>query len=587
MMPMAHDMRLLIGSHTGVASAPSIEASSPATGSSARRTYKRKRNGEKTQAELLKGDLTDDEAEPNAKREKSDDERESNSAGVDTRALKNVRPRDLPADHIDHSQYSRLFSNHPHLTHVWSRLPPPRAPRKISQPPDLRIKLLPFQQEGVHWMVTQELTQFHGGILADEMGMGKTLQTIALMLINRDKPTLVVCPTVALLQWKAEIEAATSALSVFVYYGDARKKLSAEPGTAPPAKLAQYDVVLTTYAVLESSFRRERQGFRQGGVLHHEPSQLHKVRWFRMVLDEAHNLKDRWSNTSRAAFEVDAGRVWSLTGTPLHNRVGELYSLIRLTRSDPFCMYFCHSCDCSSLHWEFTSSKYCNQCGCKRLYHFSYWNMHILKPIQDSPIRSVESRVGFKKLDKLLDNVMLRRTKVERSDDLGLPPRIVVTRRDKFSPEEEDLYVSLFSNYQREFEAYTRHGTVLNNYANLFELITRMRLAANHPDLLQLKVDSKDRVGTDTADTLVCALCNEEAEDAIVAKCKHVFCRIDAQQYVGTAQDATTLKCPACFALFDIDLTQPEMVRLQRARGGGGAGTTLMETMMSTPKTTE
>ncbi|KAJ1730402.1 DNA repair protein rad16 [Coemansia biformis] len=593
LMPMASDMKLMIGCSAALSSALGDTGadSSPSGVNHTKRTFKRKKDGTKTKTELLEGDLTDEEEEEE-KQQPAKKSKKGKGRKAD-KPPKELRPHELPEDHIDYSRYKRLFTCHPLLTKAWSSLPPPREPRKITQPPELRIKLLPFQQEGVHWMATQEKTEFSGGILADEMGMGKTLQTIGLMLVNRGKPTLVVCPTVALLQWKAEIEAATDALSVFVYYGDARKKLGGgeEGGDKGPSELANYDVVLTTYAVLESGFRRETQGFRLKGVLHHEDSLLHKIDWFRMVLDEAHNLKDRWSNTSRAAFDVSASRIWSLTGTPLHNRVGELFSLIRLTRSYPFCLYFCHSCACSSLYWEFAQSKYCSECGCKRLYHFSYWNMHILKPIQENPIRSTASRVGFKKLDKLLDNIMLRRTKVERAEDLGLPPRIVVTRRDKFSPEEEDLYVSLFSNYQREFETYTRHGTVLNNYANLFELITRMRLAANHPDLLRLKVDMKDRVGTDSADTLVCAICNEEAEDAIVAKCKHVFCRIDAQQYVGAADDAAAMRCPACFALFDIDLTQPEFVQLRGSRsgggGGGGGGATLMETMMSTPSTSE
>ncbi|KAJ2779664.1 DNA repair protein rad16 [Coemansia javaensis] len=604
MMPVASDMRLVLGSCAGPG--PSAGRSSgsnlitaAAAQTPARRRFKRKSDGTKTRTELIEGDLTDD-----------DDDSTSTSGAVGTKQRPGVRPHALPMDHIDYSKYTRLFSHHPHLAHVWSQLPEPRAPQRIAQPDALRIKLLPFQQEGVHWMATQEQTQFNGGILADEMGMGKTLQTIALMLVNRGKPTLVVCPTVALLQWRAEIEAATDALSVYVYYGNARKGAAkaeaekaekaaeaAEAAEAPAprdmaAVLQDYDVVLTTYAVMESEFRRERTGFRQKGVLRHEPSVLHRVPWFRLVLDEAHHLKDRWCSTARAAFEISAQRVWSLTGTPLHNRVGELFSLIRLTRSDPFTMYFCHACACRSLHWEFSYSRYCDACGCKRTLHFSYWNMHILKPIQEMPVQSTASRVGFKKLDRLLDNVMLRRTKVERAQDLGLPPRIVVTRRDKFSPEEEDLYVSLFTNYQREFETYTRHGTVLNNYANLFELITRMRLAANHPDLLRLKIDARDRVGAAAEDTLVCAICAEEAEDPIMAKCRHVFCRADAQQFVGAADAAEALRCPACFALFDIDLTQPEMAR-PKAPGSSTSGSaaaaaaTLMETMTSTPSTTE
>lgn len=78
--------------------------------------------------------------------------------------------------------------------------------------------------------------------------------------------------------------------------------------------------------------------------------------------------------------------------------------------------------------------------------------------------------VAFKKLRILLDRVMLRRTKIERADDLGLPPRTVIVRRDYFSPEEKELYLSLFSDAKRQFNTYVDHGTVLNNYSNIFSL---------------------------------------------------------------------------------------------------------------------
>ncbi|KAI8319070.1 hypothetical protein GQ54DRAFT_265935 [Martensiomyces pterosporus] len=515
---------------------------------------------------------------------------EGDVPGYDYENSAETDPRSLPVDDIDYSKYSSLFVNHPHLRHAWSSLKSPPVPQMIDQPPELRMKLLPFQREGVWWMARQEGTFFHGGILADEMGMGKTLQTIALMLVNRGKPTLVICPTVALLQWKSEIEAATDALSVFLFYGNERKKIVDEHGCVDNSEFDKYDVVLTTYAVLESSFRRERYGYRNKGQLLREKSVLHSIDWYRIVLDEAHNIKDRSSNSARAAFELESKRTWSLTGTPLHNRVGELYSLIRLSKSDPFSMYFCHMCDCKSLHWMFRDYKFCTACKHKYTTHFCYWNMHILRPIQNNPVASLESKMGFKKLGKLLDNIMLRRTKVERAEDMGLPPRIVVTRRDKFNPEEEDFYVSLFSDYQREFDTYAQHGTVLNNYANIFELITRMRLAANHPDLLRLKVDSRNKTGSDSKDILVCGICNEEAEEPIISKCKHVFCRADAQMYVSSADDSTALRCPLCYALFDIDLTQPEMNRpdgFGSGAAGENGGSSIMDTMMSTPKTTD
>ncbi|KAJ1960834.1 DNA repair protein rad16 [Dipsacomyces acuminosporus] len=531
-------------------------------------------------------------AKKNAKPKKRTlrDTLEGDIPGYDYENSTEIDPRDLPTNDVDYSKFSLLFSSHPHLRLAWGSLPPPPAPQKIGQPADLKIRLLPFQQEGVWWMARQEGTPFRGGILADEMGMGKTLQTISLMLVNRGKPTLVICPTVALLQWKSEIQAATNALSVLVFYGNERKKLVDAKGHLKESELDKYDVILTTYSVLESSFRRERYGFRVKGELHKEKSLLHTIDWFRIVLDEAHNIKDRSTNSARAAFELKCKHGWSLTGTPLHNRVGELYSLIRLTKSDPFSMYFCHSCECKSLHWLFKDYKSCTSCGHSYTTHFCYWNMHVMNPIQNMPVKSLQSQVAFKKLDKLLDNVMLRRTKVERAEDMGLPPRIVVTRRDKFNPEEEDFYVSLFSDYQREFDTYAQHGTVLNNYANIFELITRMRLAANHPDLLRLKVDAHSKTGNNAGDNLVCAICNEEAEDPIISKCKHVFCRADAQMYVSSADDTTALRCPSCYALFDIDLTQPEM-RHPGEAGNSGSGdngaSSMMETMLSTPKTTE
>ena len=95
-------------------------------------------------------------------------------------------------------------------------------------------------------------------------------------------------------------------------------------------------------------------------------------------LDEAHNIKERSTNTAKAAFELKANYRWCLSGTPLQNRVGELYSLVRFLGGDPFSYYFCKTiftpnfittkllaclgklCDCKSLHWTFTDKKSCD-----------------------------------------------------------------------------------------------------------------------------------------------------------------------------------------------------------------------------------
>jgi DNA repair protein RAD16 len=115
--------------------------------------------------------------------------------------------------------------------------------------------------------------------------------------------------------------------------------------------------------------------------------------------------------------------------------------------------------------------------------HLCYWNNEILTPIQKYAM-SGAGEIAFKKLKILLDRMMLRwvccglqrdiacesytsgfcrRTKIERADDLGLPPRTIVVRRDYFSPEEKELYLGLFSQTQRQFSTYVSTGTVLNS----------------------------------------------------------------------------------------------------------------------------
>jgi SNF2 family DNA or RNA helicase len=136
-----------------------------------------------------------------------------------------------------------LCEHHPELTCIWDELEtaPLIQPVAVPQPKGLSLQLLPFQLEGLDWLLKNEKqTRFAGGILADEMGMGKTIQTIALLLAEpRGKPNLVVAPTVALMQWKSEIEQHTNnGLSVCLFYGANR--------TITAKEMKEYDVVLTT-----------------------------------------------------------------------------------------------------------------------------------------------------------------------------------------------------------------------------------------------------------------------------------------------------------------------------------------------------
>ncbi|KAF7354866.1 ATP-dependent helicase rhp16 [Mycena sanguinolenta] len=432
---------------------------------------------------------------------------------------------------------SPLHKHHPELRDVWGDLAaniPIVVPTKADQPANLKLTLLPFQRESLAWMKKQELGIWHGGMLADEMGMGKTIQVIALMVSDPNsstiKPNLVVAPTVAIMQWKNEIATHTDGLRVLIWHGSGRE--------SNPDELKKYDVVLTTYSVLESSFRKQEVGFKRKGHLVKEKSPLHK-------LDEAHNIKERATNTAKATFELVANARWCLSGTPLQNRVGELYSLVRFLGGDPFSFYFCKKCDCKSLHWKFSDKKSCDDCGHSPMQHTCFWNNEILTPIQKNGM-SGPGAVAFKKLKILLDRMMLRRTKLQRADDLGLPPRTVLVRRDYFSPEEKELYLSLFSDAKRQFSTYLDEGTILNNYSNIFSLLTRMRQMACHPDLvLRSKTNATKFIPDDPDEAIVCRLCNDIAEDAIQStRCRHIFDRQCISMYLDAAIGNKQPACP-------------------------------------------
>lgn len=444
--------------------------------------------------------------------------------------------------------YIRLCRHHEELVNVWGDLQAnivPVKPVTMEAHPSLKLTLLPFQKESLYWMKKQEEGPWKGGMLADEMGMGKTIQTIALLLSEpRRKPSLVVAPVVALMQWKHEIETHAEGFTVCLWHGSGRMKAN---------ELKKYDVVLVSYGTLEASFRRQQRGFKKNNILIKEKSPMHEFQWYRVILDEAHNIKERSTNAAKAAFALDAKYRWCLSGTPLQNRVGELYSLVRFLGAQPFSSYFCKRCDCKSLHWQFSDRRHCDQCHHKPMDHVCFWNTEILTPIARYGIEAGNpGHTAFKKLKILLDRMMLRRTKLERADDLGLPPRTIVVRRDFFSPAEKELYSSLFSNARRQFSTYIDAGTVLNNYSNIFSLITRMRQMACHPDLV---LRSKTSKVNDVSEGTVCRICNDAAEDAIMSSCKHVFDRECIRQYLEVQQlRGHRPECPVCHIEISIDL---------------------------------
>ncbi len=180
-------------------------------------------------------------------------------------------------------------------------------------PATIRAKLRPYQREGFRWLCTLGGVGF-GGILADDMGLGKTLQAIAYLAHARDQrgaageegalPSLVVCPASLVYNWAAELERFCPSMDVVVVAGPKRSRTSAI------AAAVDTDVLITSYDLMKrdvEAYERER---------------FHAV-----ILDEAHYIKNANTIVARAAKRLPAEFRLALTGTPIENRLSELWSI--------------------------------------------------------------------------------------------------------------------------------------------------------------------------------------------------------------------------------------------------------------------
>ena len=180
------------------------------------------------------------------------------------------------------------------------------APLPVAPPPGLRATLRPYQRNGLTWLATM-CDSGLGGCLADDMGLGKTIQVIALHLHRRDAkagPTLVVCPASLLGTWEHEVRRFTDGIPVRRYHGGERHL----------ADLAVDEIVLVTY-----------------GVVLRDSAVLAEVDWGLVVADEAQHAKNPLSRTARELRAIPAPARIALTGTPVENRLSELWAILDWT----------------------------------------------------------------------------------------------------------------------------------------------------------------------------------------------------------------------------------------------------------------
>ncbi|KAK2019723.1 SNF2 family domain-containing protein [Colletotrichum eremochloae] len=443
----------------------------------------------------------------------------------------------------------RLVHHHPELLTMWQELEalPPLRPDKIAQPKQISRQLKPFQLQGVAWMIAMEQTDYRGGLLGDEMGLGKTIQAVSLIMSDfpSKKPSLVLVPPVALMQWQSEITAYTDGtLKTFVYHGSLSKAKN-----ITLKELKKFDVIMMSYNSLESMYRKQEKGFTRKDGIYKEKSPIHQIEFHRIILDEAHSIKTRTTMTAKACFALKTDFRWCLTGTPLQNRIGEFFSLIRFLQVKPFASYFCKQCPCASLDWDLDDDHRCRKCHHAGMQHVSVFNQELLTPIQKWGNRG-EGADAFRKLRTMTDRIMLRRLKKDHTDSMELPVKEIYVDRQFFGEVENDFANSIMTNGQRKFDTYVAQGVLLNNYANIFGLIMQMRQVADHPDLILRKK------GEGGQNTLMCNLCDEVAEDCIRSRCKHDFCRACARTWLA-ANDQPD--CPKCHIPLAIDLEQPEI----------------------------
>jgi hypothetical protein len=191
-----------------------------------------------------------------------------------------------------------------------------QADRRIEPmptPASFRGVLRPYQERGLAWLTFLGSLGL-GAVLADDMGLGKSPQTLALLQAERDSgtaagPTLLICPMSLVGNWQHEAARFTPGLAVHVHHGSDRLA-----GPELAAAVAAADLVLTTY-----------------GVATRDRAELAQVPWARVVCDEAQNIKNAGTRQAQAVRAIPAPSRIALTGTPVENRLAELWSIMEFT----------------------------------------------------------------------------------------------------------------------------------------------------------------------------------------------------------------------------------------------------------------
>lgn len=285
-------------------------------------------------------------------------------------------------------------------------------------------ELRPYQQLGMSWLLFLRQYGF-GACLADDMGLGKTIQLISYLLAVREQeeagPALIICPTSVLGNWQKELEKFSPSLNIHLHYGPNRLK-----GNDFSEVAAKADIVLTSY-----------------GLSHLDFEEFSALTWDTIAIDEAQNIKNPQTKQSRAIRKLRGKHHIALTGTPMENRLSELWAI-----------------------FDFTNHGY--------LGGLSHFQKRFILPIEKE-----DDRTKINELQTLIRPFLLRRTKKDEEVALNLPEKQEQKQYCPLTPEQASLYEQLVQDTFAQLEELTgfeRKGLIL-------QLLGRLKQLCNHPAL--------------------------------------------------------------------------------------------------------
>lgn len=323
------------------------------------------------------------------------------------------------------------FNSGNQLTEILTQLRNPQNQSSQQGHPLLKGKLRPYQQDGLAWLKLLSQLQL-GACLADDMGLGKTIQTIALLLDLKDSihtssltphPSLLVLPASLLANWKNEFQTFAPSLRLqFIHSSETSKSELEALAKDPESQLAQTDVVLTTYGML----------LRQDWILN--------TPWNLVILDEAQAIKNPNTRQTRAVKSLKGQSRIALTGTPIENRLSDLWSL------------------------------------------FDFINPGLLGNLPTFLEYSKPSNNGnesnpFAPLRKLVSPYILRRLKTDKSVISDLPEKTEVNAYNSLSREQAALYQKTV----RELAAKLQITEDLERSGLVLTTLIRLKQICNHP----------------------------------------------------------------------------------------------------------